>query len=196
MITHIKGILVNIDFSSIVIDVNGIGFFIKISLNTYYKLEGLNKIFLYIHLIFRDDKFQLYGFFNKQERLFFKNLISVNGIGANLSMIILSSLTTEEITDAIVNNKKEIFKSIKGIGDKTAKRILVELQDEIKKNYSNNNFDMSKQNKQLLKNEAIIALFNLGFSSKKKISEVLDILIFKNPSISIGELIKKALMIL
>lgn len=195
MITHIKGILIDITPSYVVIDVNGIGYFIKISLNTYSKLEGHKNIFIYTHLIFREDKCILYGFYNKNERYFFRHLISVNGIGANIAIIILSSLHTDEIGDAIIHNKEEIFKSVKGIGKKTAKRILIDLKDKI------NNKDFITQNNNLLlntslKNEALNALLHLGFSSKKKIEPIIDKIIIKNPSISIENLIKKVLKIL
>lgn len=192
MITFIRGKLLEINPSYIIIDMGNIGVFIKISLNTYYKILKINKdkICIYTHFIFREDNYTLYGFFDKIEREYFKCLISVNGIGPNISIIILSSLTPNKIANAIIKNEENTFKCVKGIGSKTAKRILIELKDKIQKlsffkDDKNTNFSIKK--------EAINALLTLGFSSKKQIENTLDNIIIKHPNISIEELIKKSL---
>lgn len=198
MITFLRGQLLEIDPSYIILDINYIGLLIKISLNTYYKVLKIeksiqtNKLCIYTHIVLREDHLTLYGFFDKLERDFFKSLISVNGIGPNLALIILSSLTPEKIAYAITKNEENTFKCVKGIGSKTAKRILIELKDKIPKIsfYKNNENDEKNTNK---KKEALHALLTLGFSSKQQIEKILDNIIIKYPKISIEELIKKSL---
>lgn len=199
MITFIKGKLLEIDPSYIIMDINNIGFFIKISLNTYYKILKIDtlikkeKLCIYTHILFREDNYTLYGFFDKIERDFFKYLISVNGIGPSLSIIILSSLTPKKIANAIIKNEENTFKSIKGIGSKTAKRILIELKDKIQKISLYKDDENNKNINFSIKEEALNALLTLGFSSKQQIEKILDNILIKNPNISIEELIKKSL---
>lgn len=194
MITFIRGKLLEITQSYIIIDMDNIGILIKISLNTYYKILKIDtskdKICIYTHFVFREDNYTLYGFFDKIEREFFKCFISVNGIGPSLSIIILSSLTPKKIANAIIKNEENTFKCIKGIGGKTAKRILIELKDKITKISS---FKEDKNINFYIKEEAINALLTLGFSSKQQIENTLDNILIKNPNISIEELIKKSL---
>lgn len=199
MITFIRGKLIEINPSYIIMDINKIGFFVKISINTYNKILKINEsikkneLYIYTHLFFREENYTLYGFFDKIEREFFKCLISVNGIGPSIAIIILSSLTPKKIADAITKNEENTFKCVKGIGSKTAKRILIELKDKIPK-ISFCNDDENENNISFhIKEEALNALLTLGFSSKNEIEKILNNILIKYPNISIEELIKKSL---
>ena len=131
MITQIRGRLVEKSPTELVIDCNGIGYSINISLNTYSKLSDEENIKLFTHLIIKEDSHSLFGFLTKSERELFRLLISVSGVGASTARVMLSSLSPTEIVSAIANEKVSIVQSIKGIGSKTAQRIILELKDKI-----------------------------------------------------------------
>ena len=139
MITHLSGKLVEKNPTSLVIECGGIGYEVKISLNTFSLLTNDEQIRVYTQFIVREDAQLLYGFSQKEEREMFLQLISVSGIGPNTAMIMLSSLTPEEIARAIISEEVRIIQSIKGIGIKTAQRVIVDLKDKMQKmNFSSN----------------------------------------------------------
>ena len=133
MYDYISGKLIQNTPSYAVIDNNGIGFFINISVNTYSKLENKTNVKLFIHHVIREDAHLLFGFFDTVERDMFQLLISVSGIGANTARVILSSLSVNDIRSAIMGGQVEVLKSIKGIGAKSAQRIIVDLRDKVGK---------------------------------------------------------------
>ena len=131
MITHIQGKLVEKNPTDVIIDCNGVGYFINISLHTFESIPDQEFLKLYTYLQIREDAHSLYGFYTKTEREIFKLLISVNGIGANTARTMLSSLTPEEVQQGIASENAALIQSIKGIGLKTAQRVIIDLKDKI-----------------------------------------------------------------
>ena len=192
MITHIEGNVCELTPTYVVLDSNGIGYFINISLTTFSKLESSinKKIKLFTHLNVREDSHTLYGFFKIEERKVFRLLISVSGVGASTGMMILSSLSSSEINQAISSEDINKLKSIKGIGLKSAQRIIIDLKDKIKEvEIIENNFN---DNNNIKKNQALSALETLGFSAKQS-NKILDNILNESPDISVEELIKLSL---
>lgn len=174
MINYIKGEITDKSPTYVVLDVNGIGYFINISLNTFSKISELNKVHLYIHEIIREDAYELFGFTTIREREVFRHLISVSGIGANTARMILSSLSVEELEQVIIGGNVEALKSVKGIGLKTAQRVIIDLKDKIGK--SENSTEIFAPRDNTIRVEALSALVMLGFSrntSEKAIAKVL-----------------------
>ncbi|WP_185878678.1 Holliday junction branch migration protein RuvA [Blattabacterium cuenoti] len=198
MITHLRGKLIEKNQSSLIIDCNGVGYYLHISSYTYSSLlEEGKEISIYTYLFIKENQHVLYGFFEKIERKIFSHLISVNGIGPSSAITILSSLTPYEIEESISREDIEVFNQVKGIGRKTAQRIIIELKDKIsiipstipKKGKNVNFFDKTPT---FIKKEALSALIVLGFSpkeSKKVLEEILD----KNPEFTVENLIKESL---
>ena len=190
MITHLNGKLTEKNPTNVVIECNGIGYFIYISLQTYSQISERENILLQTHLVIREDAHILYGFYSKLERELFKLLISVSGVGPSIAITMLSSMSTEQIQHAIASQDVALIKSVKGIGEKTAQRVIVDLRDKIQKTFNISNDLLTTDN--TIKNETLIALEVLGFS--RKISERTVLTILKeNPAISLEELIKQAL---
>ena len=189
MIAHIKGLLIEKSPTEVVIEVNGIGYSINISLNTFSKLGNNENIKLFTHQIIKEDSHSLYGFFEKSERFLFVKLISVSGVGASTARTMLSSLSPNEIISAISNGDVKLIQSIKGIGLKTAQRIILELRDKL-------NLVGDDQTTDLIQNssvsEAISALEVLGYSNKQT-NKVVSQIYNENPGIDVESLIKKAL---
>ena len=189
MIAHIKGLLIEKSPTEVVIEVNGIGYSVNISLNTFSKLGNNENIKLFTHQIIKEDSHSLYGFFEKSERFLFVKLISVSGVGASTARTMLSSLSPNEIISAISNGDVKLIQSIKGIGLKTAQRIILELRDKI-------NLVGDDQTTDLIQNssvsEAISALEVLGYSNKQT-NKVVSQIYNENPGIDVESLIKKAL---
>ena len=191
MYSYIKGKLIEKNPTYDVIESAGIGYYINISLHTFSKISEDEQCKLFIHFVVREDAQILYGFADEEERKLFRHLISVSGVGSNTARLILSSLKTEEIFDAIVNNKPAVLQSVKGIGGKSAQRIIIDLKDKLdKEGISVENLNISHNTQ---KDEALSGLISLGFS--KKISEkALDkILKSGGSSLSVEQLIKNAL---
>ncbi|HCO67578.1 MAG TPA: Holliday junction branch migration protein RuvA, partial [Dysgonomonas sp.] len=132
MIDYIKGEITELTPASVTLEAYGIGYFVSISLNTYSALEGKSSVKLYIYEAIREDAHQLFGFLNKEERELFLHLISVSGIGASTARMILSSMTASELGIVISSGNADILKTVKGIGLKTAQRIIVDLKDKVK----------------------------------------------------------------
>jgi Holliday junction DNA helicase RuvA len=189
MITQIKGRLIEKSPTELVIDCNGVGYSINISLNTYSQIGDDENIKLFTHLIIKEDSHSLYGFFKKSERSLFKLLISVSGVGASTARMMLSSLSPGEIISAIMSDSVQIIQSIKGIGTKTAQRVILELKDKVVMldESENEHFTFSNES-----TEAASALEVLGYSQKQT-SKILTQIMSENPGINVETLIKKAL---
>jgi len=190
MITYISGKLVEKNPTFAVIEANGVGYWLNISLNTYSQLPDNEFVILYTHLSIKEDAHTLYGFINKTEREIFRLLISVSGVGPSIARTMLSSMTTDEIQQAIASNNVGVIQSVKGIGVKTAQRVLVDLRDKISKTYAIDEVYVSQSN--TIKNEALSALEVLGFN-KKQVEKVVDKILLEDKTFSVEVLIKKAL---
>ena len=190
MITQIKGRLIEKTPTYLVIDCNGIGYEVNISLNTFSSISSEENIQLFTHLQIREDAHILYGFFTVVERTVFRLLISISGIGTSTARTMLSSLTPNEIQQAIITEDVPKIQGIKGIGLKTAQRVIIELKDKIKSLHGMEEIPIAKSN--TIKEETLSALEVLGYSRKSS-EKVVDNLILGNPSITIEDLIKGAL---
>ena len=190
MYEYIKGKLVELTPTYAIIETNGIGYFINISINSYSQLSNQENCILYIHQVIREDTNILFGFFNKNEREIFRYLISVSGIGANTARMMLSSLSPVEIQQAIISNNVTLLKSVKGIGAKSAQRIIIDLKDKLGKVSDSDDIFISQDN--TIKEETLSALIMLGFT-KKSIEKILDKLLINNKNLSVEELIKLSL---
>ncbi|MEE2723554.1 MAG: Holliday junction branch migration protein RuvA [Bacteroidota bacterium] len=190
MITQIKGRLIEKTPTYLVIDCNGIGYEVNISLNTFSSISSEENIQLFTHLQIREDAHILYGFFTVVERTVFRLLISISGIGTSTARTMLSSLTPNEIQQAIIAEDVPKIQGIKGIGLKTAQRVIIELKDKIKSLHGMEEIPIAKSN--TIKEETLSALEVLGYSRKSS-EKVVDNLIHGNPSITIEDLIKGAL---
>lgn len=190
MITHIQGRLVELNPAYVVIECNGVGYLLNISLNTYSKLGESESCKLYSHLVIKEDSHTLYGFYNKLERQIFRLLISVSGVGASTARVILSSMLPEEIRDAIVSENIALITSVKGIGAKTAQRIILDLKDKMLKAFDNIEITLKSGNRN--REEALSALEVLGFPMKA-VHKMIDKLLDETPDMEVEELVKKAL---
>jgi Holliday junction DNA helicase RuvA len=193
MYEYIKGILVEATPTAAVVDCGGIGYLICISVNTYSRISSEKEVMLYLHQIVREDAHLLYGFYSKEERTLFRQLISVSGIGANTANVMLSSMNVHEIVGAILTENVNAIKSVKGIGLKTAQRVIIELKDKV--NASETSHEPLLGTSSVLKEEALAALMMLGFV-KAQVSKVLDKLLSTGEINGVEELIKKALKLL
>lgn len=175
MYDYIKGEIAERNPTSITLDNQGIGYLISISLNTFSTLDQKQSCCLYIHEVIREDTHELYGFTSPRERQVFRLLISVSGIGANTGRMILSSMTVNELEIVISSGDVNALKSVKGIGLKTAQRVIVDLKDKIGNANSDTNILLSQDN--TIQDEALSALVMLGFSknaSEKALKKVLS----------------------
>ncbi len=190
MITHLQGKLVEKNPTDVVIDCNGVGYLVNISLHTYSLLPTTENIRLFTFLQVKEDAHTLYGFVEKQERELFKLLLSVSGIGANIARTMLSSLAPIQIIQAIASNDVVTIQGIKGIGAKTAQRVILDLKDKVLKVYSLDDVSSAPYNTN--KDEALSALEVLGFN-RKNAEKVMDKIIKEAPNASVEDLIKQAL---
>ncbi len=191
MFEYIKGYLAEITPTYAIVENNDIGYHINISLYSYSQLKKGTECMLYVHEIIREDSRSLYGFIEKQERELFRLLISVNGVGANTGRLILSSIKPSEIVGAIAGNNVDLLKSVKGIGGKTAQRIIIDLKDKIS-DVGGGISDFSGELDNTLHKDALSALMMLGFS-KPAIEKVLKKLLKDNTNLSLEEVVKLAL---
>ena len=191
MITHIHGKLIQKTPTYVVVDVNGVGYLIKISLQTFSAIEGeLCK--LYTHLSVKEDSHTLFGFFEESERDLFRKLISVSGVGPSTAQIILSTYSPDEIIHHITTADVKAIESVKGIGGKTAQRIIIDLKDKVAKGMPTSELLFDKTGNRI-KEEALSALLALGFA-KKAAENKIDKVLRGNASIaSVEELVKTAL---
>lgn len=190
MITHLQGKLVEKNPTYVVIECSGVGYFVNISLHTSSKIKEEEGIRLYTHLQVKEDSQTLYGFVEKSEREIFRLLISVSGIGTSIARTMLSSLTPLQIRDAIALGDVPTIQSIKGIGAKTAQRVILDLKDKILKIYDIDELSSSPSNTN--KDEALSALEVLGFVRKQAEKVVVKVLA-QDPALSVEEIIKLAL---
>ena len=207
MIEYIRGELADLTPALAVIEAGGVGYALNISLNTYEALrtkankEGKDNVKLFVHEVLvtggRDDSFTLFGFINKQERALYQLLISVSGVGANTARMILSSLTPSELCNIIANGDERILKGVKGIGLKTAQRIIIDLRDKITSLGIADELHVGTGGSQTtvnngVKDEAVAALSMLGFSPAPSAKVVTQILT-EQPDLPVEQVIKEAL---
>ncbi len=190
MITHLKGKLVEKTPTYVVVECNGVGYLAHISLNTFSNIPDDEAVFLYTYLSVKEDSNTLYGFASKIEREIFKLLISVSGVGPSIARTMSSSMTTEEIQQAIASSDVAKIQSVKGIGAKTAQRVIIDLKDKIVKTYGIDEVLVSQSNTN--KEEALSALEVLGFNSKQS-GRVIDRILKEDSTLSVEKLIKQAL---
>ena len=190
MFEYIKGPVISLSPAGVIIEAGEIGYFIHISLTTYSLLHGSEKGKLFLHQVIREDAQILYGFFDLTERELFRLLISVNGIGANTAIMMLSSHKPEELQHAILNENVGLLKNIKGIGIKTAQRVIIDLKDKIGKTTAGDLLFRSAESP--VRTEAISALEMLGFN-KKAVEKLVDQVLIEQPAITVENLIKLAL---
>jgi Holliday junction DNA helicase RuvA len=192
MYEYIQGKVAELTPTSVVIENEGIGYFINISLNAYSTFSKKKDAVVFIHQVVREDALLLFGFYNKDEREMFRYLISVSGIGANTARMMLSSLSPSEIKDAILSGNTTVLNGIKGIGAKTAQRIIVDLKDKVGKSNISDDFLTSQNNTN--REGALSGLVNLGFA-KKTVEKNLDKILKENPNTGVEELIRQSLKI-
>ncbi|MFM6948833.1 MAG: Holliday junction branch migration protein RuvA [Aquirufa sp.] len=194
MIAYLKGKLAHKDRAHVIIDVNGVGYEVKISLQTYEALAGTDELCqLFTHLQIKEDSHTLVGFYTFDEKLLFLDLISVSGIGLSTALVMLSSFSSSEIRAAIMNENLALIQSIKGIGSKTAQRVILELKDKCKKDSLFVDAGVAGSDQSFnVKKEALAALTTLGIprlAAEKSLDQILK----SNPNASIEQLIKLAL---
>lgn len=190
MIAHLQGKLVEKSPTHIVIDCAGVGYHINISLHTYSLLPNTDFVKVFTHLQIKEDAHTLYGFIEKSEREIFRLLLSVSGIGAGIARTMLSSLDPKQITNAIAAADVATIQSIKGIGNKTAQRVILDLKEKVVKLYDLDTLSVSQSNTN--KDEALSALEVLGFV-RKTCEKVIEKIILAEPDATVENIIKKAL---
>jgi len=194
MIAFVKGKLAFKDPTHVIIDTNGIGYFIHISLNTYAQLKDQEACQLHTYLHVREDAHTLFGFGDIDEKKLFLHLISVSGIGPSTGLVMLSSLSADEIKSAIINEDVSVIQSVKGIGSKTAQRAILELKDKLRKEgFEPPESKLSFKSNNTLKQEALSALLTLGINKNNAQKSIESILNKSDDSINLETLIKKAL---
>jgi len=190
MIHHLKGQLVEKNPTYVVISCNGVGYMVNISLHTFSLLSDSENITLYTHLHIKEDSHTLYGFFQKSEREIFKLLISVSGVGTSTARTMLSSLEPNQVKEAIAHEDVATIQSVKGIGAKTAQRVILDLKDKILKVYGEDEVFVPQDN--TIKEEALSALETLGYA-RKQATRVVDKMIKDSVNPSVESIIKQAL---
>ncbi|MBS0011604.1 MAG: Holliday junction branch migration protein RuvA [Bacteroidales bacterium] len=193
MIEYIKGKITSLTPTYVVVEAGGIGYFINISLSSFTRLEDIGECRLLVHEIIREDAHLLFGFYDEEERYIFRLLISVSGVGANTARMMLSSVEATGIEKAILQSDVGMLKGIKGIGAKTAQRIIVDLKDKVGKGADAAEIFTDKGN--TIREEAFTALVMLGFP-KNAVNSTLDKLLKEERDLTVEQLIKKALKIL
>ena len=190
MISHLSGKLVSKSPTSLVVECNGIGYEVNISLNTYSRIIDSEQIKIYTHLQIREDSHSIFGFFDELERSVFRLLISVSGIGANTARTMLSSMPPNKVIESIQSDNVVAIQSIKGIGAKTAQRVIIDLKDKVLNLIDDNDFNVSPNNTQ--REEALSALSVLGYPIKQT-QRIVDALMNAEPDMPVERIIKNAL---
>jgi len=190
MIDYIKGTITHITPTFLTIETSGIGYFVNISVTTFSKLEGKSEYKILVHEVIREDAHLLFGFADNEEREIFRLLISVTGVGSNTARMMLSSLSPAEIEKAIAGSEVNILKGVKGIGLKTAQRIIVDLKDKIGKQAGNAEIFAFSDNTN--REEALSALVMLGFA-KSAVAKILDTIVRQDKTLTVEDMIKRAL---
>lgn len=192
MITYIKGIIAYKSPTYIVVETGGIGYHVNISLHTYTKIEKLEKVQIVTHLHIKEDSHTLYGFADEAERKLFRQLISVSGIGTATAQILLSSMNPEEVRMAIIQEDVTAFKKVKGVGPKTAKRLILDLKDKMLKDSGDVPLTITPSVDNTLRQEALSALVSLQIN-RIQAQKVLNKILKEKPTVkSVEELIKLA----
>jgi len=192
MISFIKGPIVSKTPTSIELEAGGIGYEVHISLNTYSQIEALKEVKLHTYLNVKEDSHTLYGFFEPIERFMFKHLISVSGVGPNTARVVLSSMTADEVRVAIISNNVAAFKKVKGIGPKSAQRIILDLKDKLIKD-AGQNPGSTVLVSNTLQDEALSALLALGFNKIKATKVLQGIMSKSGADVPVELIIKGAL---
>jgi Holliday junction DNA helicase RuvA len=190
MIDYIKGTITQVTPTFLTIETCGVGYFVNISLNTFTRLDGKNEYKLLVHEVIREDSHQLFGFADKEERDIFRLLISVTGVGAATARMMLSSLNPAEVEKAVIGSDVNTLKSVKGIGLKTAQRIIVDLKDKVGKQAGTGEIFAFTDNTK--REEALSALVMLGFA-RSAVLKALDKIVREEKNLTVEEMIKKAL---
>ena len=190
MITQIRGRLVEKNPTYVVVDCAGVGYMLHNSLQTFSALSDDENVRLFAHLSVREDAHTLYGFISKTEREVFKLLISVSGVGPSIARTMLSSMSSEEVQNAIASENVTLIQSVKGIGLKTAQRVIVDLKDKILKTFDIDQLSLNTNNTN--KEEALSALEVLGFNRKQS-EKAIAVILKDSPNETVELLIKKAL---
>ncbi|KJD32448.1 ATP-dependent DNA helicase RuvA [Tamlana nanhaiensis] len=190
MITHIQGKLVEKNPTHVVIDCNGVGYMLHISLHTFSQIPDIENLKLFTHLQVKEDAHTLYGFSSLAEREIFRLLLSVSGIGASTARTMLSSLTPKQVREGIASEDVALIQSIKGIGAKTAQRVIIDLKDKVLKIYDIDEVSTAKDNTN--KDEALSALEVLGYA-KKQAERVVNKIVAAQPEANVETIIKEAL---
>lgn len=191
MYEYIKGKIAGLSPTHVVIEGGAVGYYINVSLNTYSAVAGEKEILLYLHQVVREDAHILYGFASEDERRLFRLLISVNGIGANTAIVMLSSHAANEICSAIISGDVNFLKGIKGIGVKTAQRVIIDLKDKMDKFAATSENSLINNNNPL-KEDALSALIALGIA-RKSAEKAIDSILKKDVGLSVEQLIKQVL---
>ena len=194
MFAYLKGKLAHKDPTYVVIDINGLGYEVKISLNTYSQIKDEEAIHLHTYLQVKEDGHTLFGFFDLKEKDLFLKLISISGVGPSTGLMVLSSLGPEEAENAIITEDVRTIQSVKGIGGKTAQRIILELKDKVGKEInSDDHINIPISSVSAIRNEALQALITLGINKAAAQKSIDKILKENGKDISLEELIKLAL---
>ncbi|MEM7373841.1 MAG: Holliday junction branch migration protein RuvA [Bacteroidota bacterium] len=194
MIAYLSGKVAQLEPTHVIIDCGGIGYLVKISLNTYTQIQGKTEAKLHTHFMVREDAQVLFGFSDAKEQKLFEQLISISGVGGNTAITILSSISANDLVTAVANEDAATLKRVKGIGAKTAGRIILELKDKINLPATSSDTSMTgKINLGQKKQEALAALIQLGFS-RAQMSKRLDRIVQEQgEDVSVEEMIKLAL---
>lgn len=195
MIAFLSGDFVKKTPSYVYINVNGVGYDVQISLNTYSRIQELEKGILQTHLIVREDAHVLFGFFDQTEKEMFLQLIAISGIGANTARVMLSYMKPDELSRAIVQGNSKALENIKGIGRKTAERIVVELRDKLARQPIEVDANISSFKNNTLQSDALNALIALGIN-RQAADQAIQKVLAQDPGVGVELLIKKALQIL
>lgn len=190
MYEYIKGTISGLTPAGVVVETGGLAYFLHISVNTYSRIKGNEQSKLFLHQVVREDAHLLYGFSDQEERDFFRLLISVNGIGAAIAIMMLSSYLPDDLTEAILTDNVNLLKGIKGIGAKTAQRVIIDLKDKVGKGFASDK--IFKSGNSVVRNEALSALEMLGFN-KKAVENSLDQILASKPDLTVEQLLKIAL---
>lgn len=189
MITQIVGKLIEKNPTNIVIDCQGIGYEVNVSLHTFSQINNEEHIKVFTHLHVKEDAHTLYGFIDKEEREVFRHLINVSGIGTSTARVMLSSLSPSQVIEAITSEDTDTIQSVKGIGKKTAQRVIIDLKDKIG---STDDVKKISNSNNTHKKEALSALETLGYNRKKS-EKIVSKIIADDPSVSLENIIKTAL---
>jgi holliday junction DNA helicase RuvA len=194
MISYLKGRLAHKDPTHVIVDVNGVGYHVNISLQTYSEIKDQENILLFTHLAIREDAHVLFGFSRDSEKKLFQQLISVNGIGPSTAIVMLSYMNSQELKTAIVSENAAALQSIKGIGGKTAQRVIIELRDKLKKeSWEETQPNISIGPHNTLRKEALSALLTLGLPKAVAEKSVDTVLKKSGNTITLEDLVKQAL---